>query len=215
MKERFGRSDYRFLAVCLALLAATTWFSVRNFYRAFPEASIDFRVSRPEGETIASALLAGRVHAIANYRQASSFSFDDDAKTFLEREAGPEQANRLLGTRIRLWRWSYRWFRPLQKEEFRVDVTPRGELAGFSHELPEDAARPEIDAGRARGLAEDFLRASMRRDTAALDFIEVSEAARPHRTDRTFTWEERDFHLKDATYRVAVTLLGNEVGGYS
>jgi membrane protease YdiL (CAAX protease family) len=215
MNERFGRSDYRFLAVCLTLLAVATWFSVRNFYRAFPEASIDFRVSRPEGETLASAFLAGRGYDTANYRRAASFSYDDNAKTFLEREAGPERANELLGARIRLWRWSYRWFRPLQKEEFRVDITPHGDLAGFSHELPEDAARPEIDAAQARRLAEEFLSASLRRDPSALDFIEVSEAARPHRTDRTFTWEARDFHLKDATYRFAVTLLGNEVGGYS
>ena len=40
----------------------------------------------------------------------------------------------------------------------------------------------------------------------------VSEHARPHRTDRTFTWKERDFDIHDATYRVAVTMLGNEVG---
>ena len=135
MKDRFGRADYRFLAVCLALLAATTWFSVRNFYRAFPEASIDFRVNRAEGQSLAAAVPRRQRYDTAGYRQASSFTFDDDAKTFLEREAGLEQANRIMGTRVRLWRWSYRWFRPLQKEEFRVDITPRGELAGFRHEI--------------------------------------------------------------------------------
>ena len=38
--------------------------------------------------------------------------------------------------------------------------------------------------------------------------------ARPHRVDRTFTWKERDFQLDDATNRLEVTVLGNEVGGY-
>ena len=52
MKERFRTSDYRFIFVCLALLAATTWYSVRNFYRAFPEASIDFKVSRGDARKI-------------------------------------------------------------------------------------------------------------------------------------------------------------------
>src|SRR5512133_3550860 len=98
MHHRLDRGDYRFLAVCVALLAATTWFSVRNFYRAFPEASIDFRVSRNEGETIASRFLADRRQDPAAYRKASSFRYDDSAKTFLEREAGPEEANRLLGS---------------------------------------------------------------------------------------------------------------------
>jgi membrane protease YdiL (CAAX protease family) len=214
MKERFGPSDYRFLAICLALLAVTTWFSVGNFYRAFPEASIDFRVSRGEGESIASAFLTSRGLDTREYRSASAFNFDDHAKTFLEREAGIEQANQLMGSRVRLWRWSYRWFRPRHKEEFRVDVTPKGELAGFRHELDEDAARPAIVPELARAVAENFLRAAVRRDPAALDFLEVSEAARPNRVDRAYTWEERDFNLKGATYRIEVTVLGNEVGGY-
>jgi membrane protease YdiL (CAAX protease family) len=214
MKERFGASDYRFLAVCLFLLAAATWFSVGNFYRAFPEASIDFRVSRGEGESIALRFLDGHKYDTRDYRSASAFSFDDHAKTFLEREAGLERANQLMGSRVRLWRWSYRWFRPRQKEEFRVDVTPRGELAGFQHEIEEEAARPAMVPEGARGLAEDFLQHTMRRDPASLDFLEATESARPHRVDRSFTWQERDFNLNGATYRIEVTVLGNEVGGY-
>jgi len=54
----------------------------------------------------------------------------------------------------------------------------------------------------------------MHRDPAGLEFVEVSETARPHRTDRIFIWKENDFNLRDATYRVAVTTLGNEVGGF-
>ena len=214
MKDRFGRSDYRFLAICVALFSVATWYSARNFYRAFPEASIDFRVSRGDGESLASEFLAARGHDVRDYRSASAFQFDDHAKTFLEREAGLERANELMGSRVRLWRWSYRWFRPRQKEEFRVEVTPRGEVAGFRHELEEDAQRPSIEPAQARALAEDFLRATMHRDPAALEFLETAEAARPRRTDRSYTWQERDFSLNGATHRFEVTLLGNEVGGY-
>src|SRR5213593_670953 len=124
MKDRLNPADSRFLTICLALLAATTWYSVRNFYRAFPEASIDFRVNRADGRALASSFLAAQRYDTAAYREASSFTFDDDAKTFLEREAGLEQANRIMGSAVRLWRWSYRWFRPLQVEEFRADITP-------------------------------------------------------------------------------------------
>ena len=55
---------------------------------------------------------------------------------------------------------------------FKVDITPRGELAGFSHELPEDSARKDITAEQARSLAEEFLRARLHRDTATLEFVE-------------------------------------------
>ncbi len=158
MQDRFRTSDFRFLAVCAVLLVGATWFSARNFYRAFPEASIDFRVSRGEGEAMAARFLAGEGYVLGGYRQASSFNFDNNAKTFLERELGLEKANRVMGARVRLWRWSYRWFRPLQKEEFRADLTPAGELAGFAHELPEDAARPAVAEAEARARAEAFLR---------------------------------------------------------
>ncbi|HLK63585.1 MAG TPA: CPBP family glutamic-type intramembrane protease [Bryobacteraceae bacterium] len=214
MKEKLQSSDYRFIAICMALLAGTVWFSSGNFYRAFPEASIDFRVNRTDGQALAGQFLSGQGYDTNGYRQASSFSFDDDAKTFLEREAGLEQANQMMGTKVRIWRWSYRWFRPLQKEEFSVDITPLGLLAGFEHELPEDAARPAVDAPQARALAEDFLRTRLHRDPASLDFVEGSDVARPHRVDRVFTWKERDFNLHDATNRVEVTVLGNEVGAY-
>ena len=214
MKERLGSADYRFIAICVLLLAGTVWFSTGNFYRAFPEASIDFRVSREDALQTASRFLAEQSLNVSGYRQAARFDFDDEAKTFLEREAGLEQANQLMGTRVRLWRWAYRWFRPQQKEEFDVEITPKGELAGFEHQLPEDAARPDISVTDARALAETFLGSGLRRDPAALDFVEESDQTRPHRVDRQFTWKERDFNFHDATYRLEVTVLGNEVGGY-
>jgi membrane protease YdiL (CAAX protease family) len=214
MKEKLRASDYRFILICVGLLAATIWFSVCNFYRAFPEASIDFKVSREDARNIAAQFLGDQAYRLEDYRQAAQFNYDEQAKTFLEREVGLERANRIMGTRVRLWRWSYRWFRPLQKEEYTVEITPRGQLAGFEHELPEDAARPAATTDQARGLAENFLRTRLARDPAALDFVEATDAARPHRTDRTFTWKERDFQIGDATYRLEVTVLGNEVGGY-
>jgi membrane protease YdiL (CAAX protease family) len=214
MKERLGPSDYRFIAVCLALLVGATWFSAQNFYRAFPEASIDFRVSRDEALHTAEQSLHAEGYQLDGYRQAASFDFDDDAKTFLEREVGLEQASQIMGKRVRLWRWSYRWFRPLQKEEFTADVTPIGEFVEFKHEIAEDAPRPAASDEQARALAEDFLRTRMHRDLASLEFVEVSAAERPKRVDRDFTWKERDFNIHDASYRLEVSLLGNEVGGY-
>ncbi len=214
MTDKLRASDYRFIAICLLLLGVTVWFSVQNFHRAFPEASIDFRFNREDGRSIAARFLAQQGYAIPGYREASSFTFDENAKTFLERVAGLEQANRIMGGRVRIWRWSYRWFRPLQKEEFRADVTPRGEFVGFEHLIAEDAPRPDASAAEARTLAERFLTTRMGRELASLEFVEESDVTRPNRVDRVFTWKERDFELRDATNRVAVTILGNEVAGY-
>ncbi len=215
MPERLRASDFRFIAICLAMLAGALWFSIRNFHYAFPEASIDFRVTRDGALSQAEKFLSDQGYHTSDYREASRFDFDDQAKTFLEREVGLERANQIMGSRLHLWRWSYRWFRPQQKEEYLVDVTTRGEIVGFQHEIPEAEARPSLTSEQARALAEDFLKKQFHRDPATLDFVEGSSIARPARTDHVFTWKERDFNLKDATYRVEVTILGNQPGGYN
>src|ERR1051326_5885656 len=214
MKERLQASDYRFVVICLLLAGGASWYAAKNFYRAFPEASIDFRVNSDDGRALAERFLASQHLSLAGYRQASRFDFDDRAKTFLEREAGLERANRLMSTRIRLWHWSYRWFLPQHKEEFRADISPAGSVVGFTHELPEGASRPTPVVAEARAIAENFLRSTKQHDPASLEFVEVNETARPHRIDRQFVWKQRDFNLHDATYRVWVSVLGNEVGGF-
>jgi len=214
LRERFTAGDLRFVFICLALLVVTVWFSATSFYKAFPEASIDFRVTRDDARLLAEKFLSAQGHDVRAYREASRFSFDDSAKTFLERELGLEAANRLMGSHVRLWRWSHRWFRPQQKEEFRVDITPAGETAGFEHGIPEAAPRPSVAPEQARALAESFLRMKMGRDPGVLDFVEASAVSRPARQDHVFTWKERNFEIHEATYRFEVTVLGNEIGAY-
>jgi len=214
MRERLSRADLRFLAICFGLLVVTIWFSAHYFYRAFPEASIDFRVTRAEARELARRFLAGRGYSLAGHREASQFQYDETAKTFLERELGLERANAIMGTRVRLWRWAQRWFRPLEREEYRAEITPRGEVAGFAHVIPEAAARPSLNADQARALAENFLRTDLHRDPADLEFVESSSVARPARTDFVFAWKTRDFDLRDATYRMEITVAGDEIAAY-
>ncbi|MBI3693571.1 MAG: CPBP family intramembrane metalloprotease, partial [Acidobacteria bacterium] len=214
MRERLTRSDLRFLIACLLLLGGSVWFSAKFFYRAFPEASIDFAVTRDQARGLAERFVAAQGQSLGGYRQASRFAFDDRAKTFLERELGLDQANRIMGARVRLWHWSYRWFRPLQKEEYRVDITPRGETVGYRRLIEEAAAGASLSADRARAAAEDFLRTRMQRDPAGLEAVDTVSTVRPARVDHVFTWKERDFSVKDATYRVEVTVAGDQVAGY-
>ena len=213
-RERLQASDLRFLFICVALLAATTWFSVKYFYRAFPEASIDFRVNRDQSGGIAAQFLETRSLGASKFQHASRFNYDGDAKTFLERELGLEQANQVMGSKVRLWRWEHRWFLPRQKEELNVAVTPKGDVVGFAHLIAEADPRPSLDQPAARAVAEKFLAEVLHRDLAALEFVEGASTTRPARTDHVFTWQERGFDVKDARYRFELTVLGGEIGGF-
>jgi membrane protease YdiL (CAAX protease family) len=224
--ESFNRKDYRLILICVAVAITSLWIATRFFNRVFPEASIEFKVNRESSLPIALGFLdrlnpssaslrtASSIPNLQNYRHAAIFDYDDTAKTFLERQFGLERANQLMGSEIRLWHWSHRWFRPQQKEEFQVDVSPRGEVTGFAHLVDENAEGANLNREEARTLAERFLQQVVGKDLSELDFIEVHSEKREKRTDHLFRWKSRQLQLGDAQYRYSVTVQGNEIGTY-
>jgi membrane protease YdiL (CAAX protease family) len=212
--ERLTRADKRLLLACALISAVSLFVGLRYYAQAFPEASIDFRVTRHSSLPIAEAFLATMKLERGGYRHAAVFDYDDEQKTFLERELGVEESNRLLATTVRLWRWKHRWFRPLQKEELSVEVTTKGEVVGFQHLLPEDAAGPNLPVEEARRVAETFLAGTTARPLGSLTFVEGSTQKRPNRTDHAFTWKVKDSDVRGADYRLAVNVAGGAVAGY-
>src|SRR5262245_25168749 len=161
--EKLERRDLRLMAICAVVAAVSLFVGVRYFFKAFPEAQIEFKTTKETSLPIAQSLLIQLDLPTTGYRHASIFGFDDDAKTFLERELGAEESGRLLDGPIRMWRWQHRWFRPLQKEELQVDVTTRGEVTAFRHLLKEEEPGASLSADEARGVAETFLTRVMHR----------------------------------------------------
>jgi hypothetical protein len=214
MEERLDRRDYRLLLGCLVVAALSLAVGIPNFYRAFPEASINFAITREEARDQALAFLANRGLPTDNYHHSAAFKYDAQAKTFLERELGLEGATALIGHPVRLWRWSNRWTRELQKEELQVELTTTGELVGFAHLIEEESPGARLSPEEARHLAEGFL-AALQRDSGTLEFVEVQTLDRPGRTDYSFTWKLAGFEVKDATYRLSVGIQGNQVGSYA
>jgi membrane protease YdiL (CAAX protease family) len=216
MRERFTAADRRFVGICLGVALVCGIITVRYFGRAFPEASIHFAVNRSQSETVARDFLVQTSLPPAGYEHAAIFDYDDASKTFLERKLGLERAQEVYGKQVRLWRWSHRWFKPHQKEELRVDVTASGDIASFSHLLSEDAPGGKLEPDSARALAEAFLASRMQVRLADYDFVEGSARQLPQRVDHEFTWKKRGLDLgdPDATYRISVTVAGDQVTGY-
>src|SRR5262245_43898645 len=152
MLERFDRHDRRFVLVCVAAAIVCGGIALRYFHRAFPEAAIQFTVNRSQSDDVARAFLQRLGDNPDGYKHAAIFDYDEPTKTYLERQLGIEHAQEVYGRQVRLWRWSHRWFRPQQKEELTVDVTAAGEIAGYAHLLPEEAAGATLSADSARAL---------------------------------------------------------------
>ncbi len=213
---KLERSDWIFILVCLLLLVAGIWFSIQNFHKAFPEASIDFRFSRTEsGEIARSFLDSQELTPSDEYKHASRFGYDNPAKIYLEKELGLELAQQHFGKPVRIWYWQHRWFKPGSKEEFQVYVTPAGEVVRLVHLVDEEAEGTDLSEDEARRLSERFLFEEMKLYPESMDFLESSRTGRPNRTDWNFTYKAADVEpVEGSDYRYRVTVIGDVVGGY-
>ncbi len=96
--ERLGAKDLRVLIMWILLGALGVFVAWRYFFQAFPEASINFQVSRDEALNRAKTFLTQHGASLDGYESTIVFSVDDKTKTYLERTVGLEQANKLMSS---------------------------------------------------------------------------------------------------------------------
>ncbi|HYK41792.1 MAG TPA: CPBP family intramembrane glutamic endopeptidase [Thermoanaerobaculia bacterium] len=205
--------DRRFIAVCLLVIVAGAAITAALYRRAFPEASIDFRVPRARARVLAESFLSRQGRSVAGTRFAARFGVDDEPKIYLERELGLERASRFYGKDAKVWHWDMRWFRSGEKAEERVSISPTGDLVSWESVRPEAAPGARLDREAARRLAWAFL-TSRGLVASALVPIEAAPLARPNRTDWNFVDERPAFRMGEATVRYRTTVSGGEVTGY-
>jgi membrane protease YdiL (CAAX protease family) len=212
-REQLTRGDWLLIAACIAVAAASIFVVVNWFGAAFPEASIEFRYDRASSQQLADRVLDAQHIDTRGMKHSATFDSDEEARIFLERSVGLKATNEILKHDVRLWAWSHRWFRPLQEEEFHVDIAPTGEVISFSDRIPEDRALNSPDVAAARQIAEGFLRSI--NAMTDLQLVAQSERRLPRRMQRIFTWDAHTIHPAGAPYRTIVTVDGDRVSSFS
>jgi Type II CAAX prenyl endopeptidase Rce1-like len=212
--DRLTGSDKRTLIIWILVGIVGALFAQRYFFRAFPEASVDFKVSRAAAQSRAKTFVEGLGENLSGYQSTVVFDLDENAKTYLERELGLQQANRLMSSELSIWYWDVRFFRPQQEEEFLVRVSPAGQIVGYDRKIQEIWAANSLDRDQAVADAENYLQTRLGIDLNKWEFLpaEANQRARPNRVDWSFTWQLKDFKAKDAPYRMQVGLQGNQIG---
>jgi len=214
-EERLTGRDKQVLMLWIVAGIAGALFASKYYFHAFPEASVNFKVSRAESLSRAKQFVSGLGEDVTSYQSAIVFDVDDNAKTYLERELGLQQANRLMSSELNIWYWDVRFFKPQQEEEFRVRVNPAGEVVGYQHLIEEARPGAELARAAAQATAQNFLTSKRNLDLAGWELLpeEINSTKRPNRRDWSFTWEKRGFRAKDAPYRLQVGLQGDKIGG--
>ncbi|HXN24447.1 MAG TPA: type II CAAX endopeptidase family protein [Candidatus Dormibacteraeota bacterium] len=213
--ERLEPKDKLILFAWILMGVAGALFATKYFFIAFPEASVDFKVSRGQALERARSFVTAQGENISRYQSAIVFDLDENAKTYLERELGLKQANQIMSQEISIWYWKVRFFRPQQQEEFQVNISPDGRVTGYQHKIEEARPGASPDRETALAAAETFLRTNYGTDLGAWSFLpeEANSTQKTKRRDWSFTWERRGFKAKDAPYRLRVAVHGGTVGG--
>lgn len=214
-EARLNGSDKRTLLLWVFLGIVGAFFAHKYFFQAFPEASVDFKVSRAESQKRAKAFVESLGENLSGYQSTITFDVDENAKTYLERALGLKQANRLMAGELNIWFWEVRFFHPQQEEEFRVRVSPAGKVVGYEHKIEEARGAKSLNRNEAFAAAQQFLQSKLGTDLNNWTFLpeEANSVTRPNRLDWSFTWERNGFKAKDAPYRLEVGLQGDHIGG--
>ena len=213
--ERLTGSEKRALLLWVAAGILGILFAQKYFFQAFPEASVNFQISRGQALARARNFVSDLGESVRGYKSSIIFDVDDDAKVYLERQLGVREANRLMSSELHIWYWEVRFFRPLQQEEFGLRVSPSGQIVGYTHKIEEARPGASLDRAAAESVAQNFLTAKLGMDLRGWEALaeEANSKKKPNRTDWTFTWEKRGFRAKDAPYRLQVTVAGDRISG--
>src|SRR6202790_5000705 len=216
-RERLDGNDKKVLLIWILAGLLGAGVAHRYFFQAFPEAAVEFKVPRTAALDRARQFAIAQGAQLDGYQSTIIFQVDDTAKTYLEREVGLKQANQMMTNDVRIWYWQTRFFRPLQKEEFKVWVDPAGGVVGYKRELEEASPGARLERAAAQMIAESFLRDTLHVDLSRYEFRgeEASFKEQPNRRDWSFTWERLGFRAKDAPYRLNVKLAGDRVNLYA
>jgi membrane protease YdiL (CAAX protease family) len=201
------------LLVALGLVGLSVFL---HFYtQAFPAASLDFKLSREDAYRAAQNYLEGQGHNPEGYESAQVFSWAQMSQIFLEQTLGLEETNRLARDWVSIWSWRVRWFKPLEKEEYRVELDPGGRVVGFDHRILESDEGASLDQDAARDIASRFLRESQGFNLAEYELIEQSTKERKARVDHTYSYRKRGFTVgDDGHYRLTVVVKGDQLGAF-
>lgn len=214
-----SRSDLVLYAAGLAGIIAF----VTLYDRAFPQADVKVEITRDSALSRARAVARGMGAPVDTMIEASMFNGRTVDQVFLQQTLGLAEMSRWAREEVPLWTWNARWFKPDQKEEWRVGLGLDGRVIGATHLIDDGAPGDSLTKERAQPIAEAYLR-DRGWDLAALNLVESNSQKRERRVDNQFTWEKKgsliDWKKGDpkggtGAARVTVNVKGASVGGYS
>jgi len=199
--------------IIIAVLAVmSTIVAVRYFPRAFPIVSLDLQMDRELAMEQARQLAVRYGWGPEDFRQAASFSGNENVQYYVELEAGGVTALRDMMQKdaYHPYTWRVRHFQAGDAHETRIVFKPDGTPYGFRIKLPEEEPGPTLTADAARAIAESLAVADWKIDFSLYEPVETALDVRiGGRTDHTFVYERSDMKIGEGLYRLRLMVAGD------
>lgn len=202
-----------FWILLAAISVAAAAIGIRYFPQAFSIVALNITMDRERALEAARTIMARESLGPPGYRQAASFTGDDEAQTFVELEGGGKEAftHMLREQLYAAYAWRVRQFKEGETNEATIRFTPDGKPYGFVEQLREDAPGASRDGASARRIAE----AATKRwnvDLRQFTLVEQGQERRPGgRVDHTLTYERTSQTLKEGRYRLRLVVSGDRL----
>lgn len=179
---------------------------------------VQVTVNRKQAQAIADDYLQSKGIAVGRFHRVTTFNngLQGEAIDYLYQRVGSRRLNELCRDRLRPGAyWRTRYFIPLQEEGYWVTVSANGVPFGYTHALEEKAAGARLTHLEARRRAEAYLRREKRMNLDHYRLVEDSTQKREKRTDHYFTWEDKTTKIGEGTFRLYLTVQGDEVMNFT
>jgi len=176
---------------------------------------VDVRIDRTEAIHRAEAYLHERGTDVSGFERVASFSTASGSPghlwntRYIREHAGVGALNQAYRERLSPAVWVVRFFRPFEKEEYRVTVDRSGKIAEYDHVVDESAPGDSLSAAAA--LIPAATAAAEREPRFdAYRLIESEQERRPARIDHFFVWEDSLNPIAEGHFRLQTMVQGGE-----
>lgn len=156
-----------------------------------PSGFINVKITRKDVKQQSRAWLASQTDSSQAYKSAVTMfnTGRSQAMKYLLENTTIDSTRMILQQFLYPRVWRVRFFRPLDKEEYRIQYNPdTGDMVAFQHILPENTPGDSLDTHAATALAVRWL-AAHDVDTTNYTLKSIDQEARPHRLDYKITFE--------------------------
>ena len=174
---------------------------------------MEVRLDREQAIDVADEYLTQRGVDTRSFITAATFrtavSQSPLSNKYIREEAGLSKLNEIYQARLEPAFWRIRYFKSLEKEEYRLRVSHDGRVIEYDHRMAEEAQSDTLSEETAQLLAQVAL-VDQGMDLTSYRLVESDQNRREARIDHSFVWEDSLQKTGDGTFRIQVEVQGNE-----